>query len=210
MIPPRLVLATGNAGKVRELTALVAEWGAVEVVSLADFPGVACPEETGTTYGENAVAKARAVSAATGLPALADDSGLAVEALGGAPGLHSARYAATDGERIAKLLAALAGVPVAGRAARFCCAVALAWPDGRVHVASGEVPGTIALAARGAGRGFGYDPIFIADELGDRTFAEASAAEKHALSHRARAMRALGALLDSCNVARPARGVLGR
>jgi XTP/dITP diphosphohydrolase len=203
MIPPRLVLATGNVGKVRELTELVAEWGGVEVASLADFPGLACPEESGATYAENAVAKACAVVAATVLPALADDSGLEVDALDGAPGLHSARYAATDGERIETLLAALRDVPAGERGARFRCAVALAWPDGRVEVGQGEVRGAIAAGARGAGRGFGYDPIFVPDELDDRTFAEASAAEKHALSHRARAMRALGAILGRATLRPP-------
>jgi XTP/dITP diphosphohydrolase len=194
MTPARLVLATANTGKVRELGALVAEWGPVEVLSLARFPAVRLPEEEGATYAENARAKALAVAEATGLPALADDSGLEVDALGGAPGIRSARYAASDAERITKLLAALAERPASARRARFRCAVAVAWPDGRVETGEGECLGTIALVAAGEGHGFGYDPVFIADELG-RTFAAASAREKGSVSHRARAMRALGARL---------------
>ncbi|HWP67396.1 MAG TPA: non-canonical purine NTP pyrophosphatase, partial [Candidatus Limnocylindria bacterium] len=109
MIPAELVLATGNPGKIAELSALVTEWGPVRVRSLADHPEVVLPDETGATYEANAALKARAVAAATGLPALADDSGLEVDALGGAPGVQSARYGASDGERIARLLGALAG-----------------------------------------------------------------------------------------------------
>ena len=193
MIPERLVLATANPGKVRELGELVTRWGPVAVVALDTFPGVRCPEETGDTYEENAIAKATAIAAATGLPALGDDSGLEVDALGGAPGVRSARWAgesATDADRIAKLLAALRDVPAAGRGARFRCVVALAWPDGRVETAAGECAGAIAAAPRGAG-GFGYDPVFIAAELG-RTFGEAAADDKRRLSHRARALEALG------------------
>jgi XTP/dITP diphosphohydrolase len=194
MIPVRLVLATANPGKVRELGALVAEWGPVEVLSLASFPAARLPEEEGETYGENARAKALAVAAATDLPALADDSGLEVADLGGAPGIRSARYAPNDGERIAKLLRALAEHPDSARRARFRCAVVVAWPDGRVETGEGECAGTIARIATGTGHGFGYDPVFIADELGC-TFAAASAEQKATVSHRARAMRALGARL---------------
>jgi XTP/dITP diphosphohydrolase len=204
MIPPRLVLATGNPGKVDELAALVGEWGAVEILSLADFPGVTGPEETGTSYAENAALKARAVARATGLPALADDSGLEVEALGGAPGIRSARYAgraASDAERVAHLLAAMADVSPAARRARFRCVVALAWPDGRAVSAEGACDGRIATVPSGAG-GFGYDPVFVADDLG-MTFAAAAPADKARLSHRARAVRALGARLAAL---RPAGG----
>lgn len=190
MIPPALVLATANRGKVAELTALVAEWGSVEVHSLVEHPGMTLPEETGRTYEENATLKARAVAAATGLPALADDSGLEVDAIGGEPGVHSARYGASDAERIARLLSALAGRPPAERAARFRCVVVLAWPAGDLVVAEGTCEGTIVSAASGTG-GFGYDPVFRSTDLG-RTFAVASAAEKARVSHRARAMRALG------------------
>lgn len=193
MIPPRLVLATANPGKVREFDALIREWGAVEVLSLAAFPSIRLPEENGTLYGENARAKAEAVAVRAKLPALGDDSGLEVDALGGEPGIRSARYAgpqASDADRIAKLLAALAGVSGGARGARFCCAVALAWPDGRVEAAEGECRGRIATAPVGSG-GFGYDPIFVADELG-QTFGAALRHDKQRASHRARAVRALG------------------
>jgi XTP/dITP diphosphohydrolase len=160
------------------------------VRSLADVPPLVLPEETGATYEANATLKARAVAAAAGLPALADDSGLEVDALDGAPGVRSARYGASDGERIGRLLAALAGRRGKERAARFRCVVSLAWPDGRVVSAEGACEGTITEAPEGQG-GFGYDPVFHATELG-RTFAAASSAEKARVSHRARAMRALG------------------
>lgn len=191
MIPSRLILATANAGKVAELSGLVREWGVREVRSLADMPGVALPDEDGATYADNAALKARAVAAATGLPALADDSGLEVEALAGAPGVRSARFAPSDGERITRLLDALRGVT--DRRARFRAVVVLAWPDGREERAEGVCEGRIAEAATGGG-GFGYDPVFVADALG-RTFAEATAEEKARVSHRAGAVRALGALL---------------
>ena len=193
MIPPRLVLATANRGKLEELRALVAEWGPAEVRSLADFPGVTCPEETGGSYLENALAKARTVAAATALPALADDSGLEAEGLGGAPGVRSARYAPTDAARVARLLAELAGVPRAARRACFRCVVALAWPGGAAVTAEGTCRGRIATAPSGGG-GFGYDPVFVADGLGC-SFAAAAPADKQRVSHRARAVRALGARL---------------
>ena len=193
MIPPRLVLATANRGKLEELRALVAEWGPAEVRSLADFPGVTCPEETGGSYLENALAKARTVAAATALPALADDSGLEAEGLGGAPGVRSARYAPTDAARVARLLAELAGVPRAARRACFRCVVALAWPGGAAVTAEGTCRGRIAIAPSGGG-GFGYDPVFVADGLGC-SFAAAAPADKQRVSHRARAVRALGARL---------------
>jgi len=195
MIPPRLVLATANRGKLEELRALVAEWGPAEVRSLADFPGVTCPEETGGSYLENALAKARTVAAATALPALADDSGLEAEGLGGAPGVRSARYAPTDAARVARLLAELAGVPRAARRACFRCVVALAWPGGAAVTAEGTCRGRIATAPSGGG-GFGYDPVFVAAGLGC-SFAAAAPADKQRVSHRARAVRALGARLAS-------------
>jgi XTP/dITP diphosphohydrolase len=198
MIPPRLVLATSNRGKLAELRALLAEWGPVEVLSLEAFPGTELPEERASSYAENAIAKAQAVAGATGLPALADDSGLEVDALGGGPGPRSARYAgpaATDAERVARLLGTLRAVPEVERGARFRCVVALAWPDGRVETAEGECAGRIAAAPEGTG-GFGYDPVFVAAELG-RTFAAISSEEKRRVSHRARAVRALGARLRS-------------
>jgi XTP/dITP diphosphohydrolase len=193
MIPSRVVLATANPGKIAELGPLVAGWGVVDVMSLDAFPGVRLPEEGDESYAANAVAKARAVAAATALPALGDDSGLEVDALGGAPGVRSARWAPTDGERVAKLLDALGDAAGAGRRARFRCAAALVWPDGRAITAEGECAGRIAGAPSGRG-GFGYDPVFVPDGL-DTTFAAAPPEVKRRLSHRARAIVALGASL---------------
>jgi len=187
VIPSRLVLASANPGKIAELAALVREWGDVVTEDLSGG-GVALPPEGETSYLENAVAKARAVALATGLPALGDDSGLEVDALAGAPGVRSARLAPSDSERIAVLLERLAGAR--DRRARFRCVVALVWPDGRVVSAEGFCDGAIAEDPDGGG-GFGYDPIFVADELGC-TFAAASAGDKARVSHRARAVRALG------------------
>ncbi len=187
-LPSHIVLATENPGKAAELRAMVAAWGPVQVTTLADHPRVVLPAEDGATYAEIAEAKARTVAAALGLPALGDDSGLEVDALDGAPGLRSARWAATDADRIAKLLAALAGV--ADRRARFRCAMALAWPEGHVEIAEGVCEGRIAAAPLGAG-GFGYDPVFVSDDLG-ASFAVAPAADKARVSHRARAAEALG------------------
>ena len=195
MIPARLVLATANPGKVEELRAAVAQWGPVEVLSLDAFPGLACPEENDTSYVENAVLKARAVAAATALPALGDDSGLEVDALGSAPGIRSARWAPSDAERVQRLLAALHDVPERSRRARFVCVIALAWPDGRLETAEGACTGRIASTRTGSG-GFGYDPVFFSDDLGT-TFAAASDADKRRVSHRGRAMQALGDRLRS-------------
>jgi XTP/dITP diphosphohydrolase len=188
--PRRLVLATANPGKVSELRNLLATWGPVEVLSLGQ---VALPEERYTSYEDNAIAKARAAAAATGLPALGDDSGLEVDFLAGGPGVRSARWAPSDVERIGKLLDALVDVPPSGRGARFRCVVALAWPDGQTVTAEGTCAGRIATAPRGTA-GFGYDPVFVSDDLGC-TFAEASAEAKERVGHRGRAVRALGALL---------------
>jgi len=193
MIPSRVVLATANPGKIAELGPLVAGWGVVDVISLDAFPGVELPEEGDESYAANAVAKAHAVAAATALPALGDDSGLEVDALGGAPGVRSARWAPTDGERVAKLLDALGDAAGAGRRARFRCAAALVWPDGRTITAEGECAGRIAGVPSGTG-GFGYDPVFVPDGL-DTTFAAAAPEVKQRLSHRARAILALGASL---------------
>lgn len=189
----RLVLATHNRGKVRELERLLATAGLpLAVTTLDAFPTVVLPEETGATFLENARLKAVAVARQTGLPALADDSGLCVDALGGRPGVHSARYAgpdATDAANNARLLAELAGVPAERRTARFRAVVVLALPDGRWTWAEGETRGRILEAPRGTG-GFGYDPLFLSDELG-MTFAEAGLEAKNRVSHRSRALRAL-------------------
>jgi XTP/dITP diphosphohydrolase len=192
----RLVLATANPGKVRELGPLVAEWGSsIEVLSLVDVAPVTMPEETGETYLENALMKARAVGLATGLPALADDSGIEVDAFGGGPGVRSARYAPSETAANEKLLDALRDVPAAGRTARYRAVVVIAFSDGSMVSAEGVCEGRIALAPAGSA-GFGYDPVFVADELG-RTVGESSAAEKARVSHRARAMRALRRALQA-------------
>lgn len=181
----QLVFATTNAGKLVELQGLV---GAVQVRSLKDFPTIGEIAETADTFEGNAELKARAVSSATGLYALADDSGLVVDALNGAPGVHSARYAPTDRERIAKLLTALEGVASARRSARFVCALCLCSPSGEVTFARGVCEGAIGTTPRGT-HGFGYDPIF---ELPDgRTLAELTHEQKSGLSHRGRAFREL-------------------
>src|SRR5690554_7713472 len=191
----RLVLATHNAHKVGELRAVlgpeIPDLDPADVVSAADV-GVPAPREDGVTFAENALIKARAIARATGLPALADDSGLAVDVLGGAPGIFSARWAGSHGDdaaNLALLLDQLADVPAAHRGARFVCAAALVTPDGREHVELGELRGTLATAPRGS-NGFGYDPVLV-PEGEQRTSAELSPAEKNAISHRGRAFRAL-------------------
>ncbi|HZD66250.1 MAG TPA: RdgB/HAM1 family non-canonical purine NTP pyrophosphatase [Acidimicrobiales bacterium] len=185
----RLVLATANPDKVAEITAIL---GPPPRLELAPRPASVPPvEETADTLEGNARLKARALARATGLGAVADDTGLEVEALDGAPGVHSARYAgprASDADNVAKLLAALSGV--ADRRARFTTVALVAWPDGREVVATGGVGGWIAPEPRGTA-GFGYDPVFVPDGGDGRTFAEMTAAEKEALSHRGRAFRAL-------------------
>ena len=189
-----VVLASSNQGKLAELRAILAPAG-LRLVAQDAF-GVEPPEETGLTFVENALIKARAASAAAGLPAIADDSGVVVDALGGAPGVRSARYAgdgASDAENVAKLLGSLAGVARAERSATFVCAIVYLRHahDPCPVVCEGVWEGRILDAPRGGG-GFGYDPVFLVESLG-RTAAELSAAEKNAASHRA---RALARLLD--------------
>jgi len=177
----KLVFATANLGKLAELRDLVT---GIEVISASEAaPGLEVDEDQPTFEG-NAEKKARAFLAVTGFPSLADDSGLSVDALGGRPGVLSARYAPTDGERIAKLLAELKGET--NRKARFTCALCLALPDGSIEVATGECHGEIVDAPRGA-HGFGYDPIFLIPSLG-KTLAELTRPEKAGLSHRGLAM----------------------
>jgi XTP/dITP diphosphohydrolase len=191
----RLVLATHNAHKVGELRAILApvvpDLRTGDVVSAADV-GAPEPVEDGVTFAENALIKARALVAATGLPALADDSGLCVDVLGGAPGIFSARWSGRHGDDRANLellLAQLADVPDEHRGAHFFCAAALVTPSGEEVVETGTMPGTLLRAPRGDG-GFGYDPILLpAGE--ERSAAELSAEEKNALSHRGKALRAL-------------------
>ncbi len=188
----RLVIASHNPGKVKEIAALVQPFGVA--VMAAGALGLAEPEETGSSFAENAALKARAAATASGLPALADDSGLVVPALDGAPGIYSARWAGAEKDfRVAmdKVEKALAGKD--DRRAHFACALALAWPDGHVELFEGTVHGTLVWPPRGE-RGFGYDPIFRADGH-DETFGEMEPAEKHRISHRARAFRLL---VDGC------------
>ena len=197
---PRLVLATHNAHKVTELRAILApalpDLDATTVVGARDV-GAPEPVEDGLTFAENALIKARALAAFTGLPAVADDSGLAVDVLGGSPGIFSARWSGRHGDDTANLellLAQLADIAPAHRGAHFACAAALVTPDGEEHVELGRLRGTLALRPRGAG-GFGYDPILVPadqDPSGpERTCAELSPAEKNAISHRGQAFRAL-------------------
>jgi len=191
----RLVLATRNAHKVGELREILADVLAeldLDIVGLADFPDVPDVIEDGVTFAKNALLKARAVAAATGLPALADDSGLAVDVLGGAPGIFSARWSGRHGDDRANLellLAQLSDVRDEHRGAGFVCAAAIALPDGRTRVEEGHFRGRLTREPRGS-NGFGYDPILLVD--GDtRTSAELSPAEKNAVSHRGTAFRAL-------------------
>ena len=190
-----VVLATRNAKKLEELRRGLAAEGS-EVLGLADVTPHPEPEETEHTFAGNALLKARACVEATGLPTLADDSGLTVAALGGMPGVRSARWAgpgSSDEENLALVLRQLADVPTERRTASFVCALALALPDGRSEVIHGEVTGRLTMWARGE-NGFGYDPIFLPDGH-DRTTAEMSAEEKDAISHRGRAIRAMVPIL---------------
>ena len=196
MIGRPLVFATRNPGKLVELRALLPGFAVLSLDEAEARVGRAIPEtiEDAPTFAGNAIKKAREVSAATQLPALADDSGLEVDALGGAPGVHSARYAGAghdDHANNAKLLAALAGVPAERRAARFRSVLALVDESRALEplTADGACEGTILTSPRGLG-GFGYDPLFYSPELG-MTFAEAGVGPKNDLSHRARAMHAL-------------------
>lgn len=191
----RVICASTNPHKVEEIVDLMS--GVIELIArpidLADV------DENADTLVGNARLKARAVCAATGLPALADDTGLEVDALNGAPGVHSARFAgvaASDAANRRKLLAALEGVPVEQRTARFRTVALVCWPDGHEVVAEGTCEGRIAVGERGE-RGFGYDSLFIAADGDGRTFAEMTVAEKHQLSHRGRAFRALAELLPT-------------
>jgi XTP/dITP diphosphohydrolase len=191
-VKPRLLLATNNVGKIEEFTALLAELVGLELINPADLGlDLEIPED-GKDYAENAAIKARAFMEASGLPSLADDSGIEVDVLGGLPGLHSARVAPTAAERRRLLLGQLAGKPRPWKA-RFHSTVCLAMPHGELYFAEGQCLGEIATEESGSG-GFGYDPIFIV-EGGTRTMAELSAAEKNQLSHRARAMQEMKQIL---------------
>jgi XTP/dITP diphosphohydrolase len=187
---PLLVLATLNAAKAGELAALLADVP-YEIRMLAELSRAGLPEETGDSYRANALLKARAASRQVGTWALADDSGIEVDALAGAPGVRSARYGGPgldDARRCLLILEALRDVPPENRTARFRCVIALVDPAGREHTAEGVVEGVIADAPRGH-HGFGYDPLFVYPPLG-RTFAELSPEEKARVDHRGRAVRA--------------------
>ncbi|NXY97086.1 RdgB/HAM1 family non-canonical purine NTP pyrophosphatase [Streptomyces sp. BR123] len=190
---PRLVLATRNAGKVAELHHILSDAGLPhELVGADAYPHVPDVKETGVTFAENALLKAHALAQATGLPAVADDSGLCVDVLNGAPGIFSARWAGAHGDDKANLdllLAQLADIADEHRGAHFACAAALALPDGTERVVEGRLQGVLRHSPSGTG-GFGYDPIF--QPLDDtRTTAELTPAEKNAISHRGQAFRAL-------------------
>lgn len=193
MMSQKLLIATHNQGKVREYRALLSDLP-LEVTYL-DAEGITFEaEETGATFADNAIQKARAYATATGLLTWADDSGLDVDALYGAPGVLSARYGApearTDRDRYRLLLAQLAGVPEDSRTARFHCVVALVWPAGRVHTVDGVCEGRIGFEPRGS-HGFGYDPIFLVAEAGyAQTMAELDPVHKNTISHRGRAAQA--------------------
>ncbi|MDF2115888.1 RdgB/HAM1 family non-canonical purine NTP pyrophosphatase [Roseiarcaceae bacterium H3SJ34-1] len=203
-IEGRLVIATHNAGKLREMRELLEPYG-IEAVSAAEL-GLPEPEETGDTFIANAIIKAQAAAQAAGLPSFADDSGLCVDALGGEPGIYSARWAREAGDfpkamqRIETLLQDKAATDAAARQAHFVSALAVAWPDGHIETVEGKVFGTIVWPPRGD-KGFGYDPFFLPDDH-KLTFGEMSSEEKHgipadgsrALSHRARAFQELAKL----------------
>ncbi len=189
----RVVVATGNAGKLREFKDALSRLE-LDLLGLADVGIDRLPTETGASYEENALLKAGYVALRAKLPALADDSGLEVDALSGRPGVFSARYGGeglSDGERMAHLLDEMKGVPRKGRGATFRCVVVLATPGGEVARFEGETRGEVTVGPRGEG-GFGYDPVFESVELG-KTFAEATLTEKRSVSHRG---RALGSFLD--------------
>ena len=187
----KLVAATNNEGKVKEIRAIFGALG-FEVVSQKEMGIDLDVEETGTTFEENALLKARAAAQIAKIPALADDSGLCVDALDGAPGVYSARYAgegATDAMLVEKLLKNMAEVPEEKRGAQFVSVVAFVMPDGREFTARGSADGVITFTPAGEG-GFGYDPVFYSNELG-KTYAEMSAEEKNSISHRYRALMGL-------------------
>ncbi|MEV4012945.1 RdgB/HAM1 family non-canonical purine NTP pyrophosphatase [Nonomuraea angiospora] len=189
----RIVLATRNAGKIAELRRILSGF---DIVGLEEFPSIGDVAETGVTFEENALLKAHAVAKGSGLPAVADDSGLCVDVLGGMPGVFSARWSGRHGDDQANLdllLAQVSDVPADKLTAHFACAAALALPSGESRVVEGALQGHLISARRGS-NGFGYDPIFVPDGE-ERTTAELSPEEKDAISHRGRAFRALAPLV---------------
>lgn len=198
-----LVIASLNRAKVQELVVLLGDLP-FDLRPLGAFPGASLPEETGSTYADNALLKARAAMRQTGALSLADDSGLEVEALGGAPGVRSARFGGAgldDAGRCRLLLETLRGVPLDRRGARFRCVMAVVHPDGREHLVEGAVEGLILHEPRGH-RGFGYDPLFYHRPLG-RAFAELPEADKDRVGHRGIAARAARRLLIECYTPNP-------
>ena len=184
----KLVLASKNQGKLKEMQTILSELG-LEVVLESEVGVDVDVEETGTTFAENALLKAKAVAEASGMAAIADDSGLMVDALNGEPGVYSARYGgcSSDPERIAYLLSNMADIPEGKRSARFVTAIACVLPDGQTLTAEGFCEGRILTQPRGT-KGFGYDPVFYVPKIG-KTFAEALPEEKNAISHRGNALR---------------------
>lgn len=192
----KIVLATGNRDKVRELRHAL-DGLDIEILTRDDFPAVPETIEDGNTLDENALKKARELCAATGLAAIADDTGLEVDAIGGEPGVYSSRFAgpgATYADNVRLLLERMEGVPEKARSARFRCVIALCEPTGAEVLVEGVCEGRILIEARGEG-GFGYDPVFFVPSFG-RTFAEMSVAEKDGISHRGRAMAKMRKLLE--------------
>ena len=205
----KICAATGNAGKLRELRRILEAQGH-EVVSQKELGITIEPDETGTTFEENALIKAETICKASGLPTVADDSGLCTDALNGAPGVYSARYAGHHGDddaNNAKLLQEMADVPAEQRGAKFVSAVCFMLPDGRALEVEGECPGRIAFSLQNGDYGFGYDPLFIPDEYGApdgkhpnaeaRSYAQLTPDEKDAISHRGRAMEKLAEKLPA-------------
>lgn len=183
----KLLLATRNTKKARELISLLCDLK-IEIDTLADYPALKRVPEDGKTFLENAIKKACYIAKATGILTLADDSGLSVSVLDGKPGIYSARFASDDKKRIEKLLQLMKDIPMKKRTAQFTCALALAYPDGRLAIASeGKCVGKIALSPKGR-FGFGYDPIFYIPRL-KKTYAQLSLREKNQISHRGKAMR---------------------
>jgi XTP/dITP diphosphohydrolase len=195
--PGRMVLATANQHKLIELTRILAAGHVdVDLCGLADFPGAPDVQETGSTFAENALLKARAIAEFTGLPAVADDSGLCVDALNGMPGVLSARWSGRHGDDAANLrlvLAQVSDVPDERRGAQFVCAAALVLPGGREHVSEGILRGSLVREPRGL-NGFGYDPIFQPDNSA-LTTAEMDPADKDKISHRGKALRGLAPVI---------------
>ena len=192
----KLVLATNNRHKIEEVTAILKSLD-VEIITKDAYPDFPDVEETGTTLEENAVLKAEVIHKYTGLPALADDSGIEVDALNGEPGVNSARYAGpgcTFADNNAKLLKALKGIPSHKRTARFRCVVAVCFGDGNIRLAEGKIDGRITADLRGR-QGFGYDPIFEIPHLG-MTFAEMPSEQKNSMSHRGKALQKARKLIE--------------